>query len=342
MASLFKRRKKSGGYTWYVTFFRDGKAQMRSTGTSDKHLAKEILGKIATNNIRMAEGLDPVSEIVPIMLSEFVAVYLQERYRLNMAQSTISTDSYALNRLQHYTGDCRMTTINGDIVRRYRDHKLTYLKPTSVAIELRHLKAAFSWAVEKPGTKYLRANPFKQRGLIPSSVKPSVPPCLSPDEKQRFFDAIDDPEHKLMFQFMLLTGCRRGEVVKLCWEDFDLQKHLLIFQKTKSGQDRVIPISLELMQILVNLDRSKPKPFPYHPDWLTHLFKKYLRGSGIEKDFHLHCLRHTAATDLLRQRVPLIQIKEFLGHSSVKVTEIYTHALPEDMRQLAEALTCVG
>ncbi|MBU0518092.1 site-specific integrase [bacterium] len=157
-----------------------------------------------------------------------------------------------------------------------------------------------------------------------------------------FFAAIDNEDYKLLFQFLLLTGCRRGEAIKLAWDDIDLENKKIVFRQTKSGNDRVIPISLELMQIVMALDRIKSKPFPYHPDWLTHLFKKYLKRSGIEKDFHLHCLRHTAATDLVRQRIPLTQIKDFLGHSSVKVTEIYTHSLPEDLQQVAEALTCVG
>ncbi|TKJ41162.1 hypothetical protein CEE37_05710 [candidate division LCP-89 bacterium B3_LCP] len=75
---------------------------------------------------------------------------------------------------------------------------------------------------------------------------------------------------------------------------------------------------------------------------MTRQFKRYLVKSGIEKDLHLHNLRHTAASDLVRNGVHLTKIQKFLGHSSVKVTEIYTHVLPEDLREVAEALTCAG
>lgn len=342
MASLFKRKRKGGGYVYYVTYFLHGKPRMKSTGTADKKLAMEVLKKIQEDNVRISEGLEPVDKIEPVLLSEFIETYLQERKKMGKSHRTVTTDEYALKRLLDYTGDCTLTSITESAVRRYRDHKLQQLQPTSVAIEFRHLKGAFSWAVEKPGPKYLRNNPFKQKGLIPPSKKPTTPPCLSPEEKKQFLNAISETDHKLLFQFLLLTGCRRSEAICLHWEDIDLAQKKIVFRKTKSGKDRVLPISLELMQVIMALDRSKARPFPYHPDWLTHLFKKYLHRAGIEKDFHLHCLRHTAATDLVRRRIALTQIKDFLGHSSVKVTEIYTHSLPEDLREVAEVLTCVG
>jgi integrase len=302
----------------------------------------ELLKKREADITRIEQGLEPETKLEPMLLSEFIKVYLEERRRLGKAHRTITTDEYALKRLLDYAGDCALTTITDETVRRYRDHKLQQIKPASVAIEFRTLKAAFSWAVEKPGIKYLRKNPFKQKGLIPSSKDRKIPLCFSPEEKRRFLDAIDVPEHKLLFQFLLLTGCRRSEATQLEWDDIDLAQKQIVFRKTKSGKDRVAPISVELWQVIMALDRSKPRPFPYHPDWLTHLFKRHLRAAGIEKDFHLHRLRNTAASDLVRKRIPLTQIKEFLGHSSVKVTEIYTHALPEDLREVAEALTCAG
>jgi len=342
MAKLYKRYRKNGAYTWYVNFMQQGRFRMKSTGTSDKRLAQEMMRRIEEKEIRIKKGLEPTEEIKPVLLSEFTALYLEDRRRLAKAHRTITTDEYALKRLKNYTGDCALISINEITVRRYRDHLLKQIKPTSVAIEFRHLKAAFSWAAEQVGTRYIYRNPFRQKGLIPSSPKSSKPLCLSPEEKQRFLDVIDEDRYKHLFKFFLLTGCRRSEAVRLEWEDIELTNNKIIFRKTKSGKDRVVYIGLELMQTLKALNRSQLKPFPYHPDWITHLFKRYLRAVGIEKDFHLHCLRHTAASDLARKGFPLTHIKEFLGHSSIKVTEIYTHALPEEMRNMAESLTCLG
>lgn len=342
MATLFKRKKKDGGHVWYVTGYLIGKHFMRSTGTGDKKLAMEVLRKIEDDNVRIAEGLKPIEKITPILLSEFVKVYLADRERQGRAQRTISTDAYSLRRLLNFTGDCTLTSVTEDVVRRYREFKDKTIKPASASIELRALRAALNWAVEKPGEKYLRHNPFRQKHIIPSTEVKKIPLCLSPEEKVRFLRAIGDVTHVRLFKFFLLTGCRRGEAVNLKWSDIDFEQKQLTFRKTKTKKDRTVPINLELMQVLLSLDPSQPKPFSYGPDWVSHLFKRYLRKAGIQKNLHLHCLRHTAATDLVRQGVHLTKIQKFLGHSSVKVTEIYTHVLPEDLREVAEALSCVG
>ncbi len=225
---------------------------------------------------------------------------------------------------------------------KYRDHLLLRIKPTSAAIELRHMKASFSWAEEKAGIRYVYSNPFRQKGLMPSAPKSPIPKCLSPEEKQKFLDAIHEDKYKLVFKFFLLTGCRRGEATKLEWDDIDLNDMVITFWQTKSGRDRVIPINLELMQVIHALDRSQKKPFPYHPDWISHLFKRFLRVAGIDKPFSLHSLRHTCGSDMARKGIPVNQIKDFLGHSSLEVTQIYLHSLPEDLRNAADALSCLG
>jgi integrase/recombinase XerD len=300
------------------------------------------LRKIETDLLRARKGLGPSEEVIPILLSEFTGVYSQERQKVGKAPRTLTTDGYALGRLLNYTGDCALTSITPEVALRYRDFKLESVKPTSASIELRTLRAAFHWAAEKPGIKYLYANPFRQKGMIPRSDGRTIPMILTPEEKARFLAAIEDTEHRQLFQFFLLTGCRRSEAANLKWADLDLEQKQVTFRKAKMRKDRTLPINLELMQIILTLDRSQPKPFRYGLDWTTHLFKRYMRKAKIEKDLHLHCLRHTAASDLVRKGVHLTKIQKFLGHSSVKVTEIYTHVLPEDLREAAEVLTCLG
>jgi hypothetical protein len=59
--------------------------------------------------------------------------------------------------------------------------------------------------------------------------------------------------------------------------------------------------------------------------------------AGIE-DFHLHDLRHTRAAWLAQAGVPLAQIRDLLGHSTIKVTERYAHLAPENARGTVEVL----
>lgn len=342
MASLYRRRKKDGHWVWHVAYYLNGKHHTQSTGTADKRLAQEVLRKIEEDNLRVKQGLQEPDRLEPVMLSEFLRIYQENRQRQGKAPRTLSTDAYALERLKAFTGDCALVKITPELARKYQEHLLGKVKPASASVELRSLKAAFNWAAEKVGAKYLRANPFRQKGLIPATEGRTLPLCLSPEEKAQFFAAIDEEEYRQLFQFILLTGCRRGEALNLSWTDIDLVRKQLTFRRTKTKKDRTIPINLELMQIILALDHRKPRPFPYHPDWVSHAFKNYLKKAEISRDLHLHCLRHTAASDMVRAGIHLTKIQKFLGHSSVKVTEIYTHVLPEDLREAAEVLTCTG
>ncbi|MBU0518093.1 phage integrase SAM-like domain-containing protein [bacterium] len=171
----------------YVSYMDQGKSRMKSTGTSNKKLAEKSRLEIEENQQRRKNGLEPVLKIESILLCDFIDIYLEDRKRLEKAHRTITTDEYALKRLMTYTGDVALNTIDDNLIRKYRDHKLQQIKPTSLAIELRTLKAAFSWAVGKPGKKYLRRNPFKQKDLTPATKNRKIPLCFSPEEKKHFF-----------------------------------------------------------------------------------------------------------------------------------------------------------
>lgn len=342
MATLQKRMKKKGGYTWHVSFYMRGKHHSRSTGTADKKLAVEILRKVEEEIVRAEMGLPPIDIITQIKLSEFIPIYLKERRARKKSENTVIADEFSLRNLLNVLGDLLLTAINENHVRQYRDFRVKRVKAGTINLELRHLKSAFNWAIEGVAEKYLRSNPFKQRDLFVKDEGVKIPRCLTPREKAAFFEAIDDPEHVKLFKFYLLTGCRRNEALELQWEDIDLEHLQIVFQKTKSRKSRIVPINMELMQVIMSLDREKKKPFDYNPQYATHFFKVYARQAGLKEDVHLHCLRHTAASDLVRAGVHPMQIQKLLGHSSIKITEVYVHVLPEDLRGAAERLTCLG
>lgn len=54
-------------------------------------------------------------------------------------------------------------------------------------------------------------------------------------------------------------------------------------------------------------------------------FRHALKAAGVNKDAHVHTLRHSYATPLLEARVNLRQIQHWLGHSSPLTTSVYTH-----------------
>ena len=55
-----------------------------------------------------------------------------------------------------------------------------------------------------------------------------------------------------------------------------------------------------------------------------------------EKEITIHCLRHSIATHLLEQGIPVEQVRIFLGHSQLETTQIYTHINQNQLRDLIE------
>ena len=75
--------------------------------------------------------------------------------------------------------------------------------------------------------------------------------------------------------------------------------------------------------------------FPFTTNYVSKKFKQAVRLAGADDKIHFHSLRHSFASDLVNKGVPLYHIKELLGHSSIAVTEIYSHP---DLESLHEAV----
>ena len=64
---------------------------------------------------------------------------------------------------------------------------------------------------------------------------------------------------------------------------------------------------------------------PIAPNYFTQCFKQFLRDNGL-REIRLHDLRHTCASVLVQNRVPLIEVQQWLGHSTLETTtDLYAH-----------------
>ncbi len=287
MASLYKRKKKGGKHTWYITHRQNGQFKMISTKTGDKKLAEELLRRFEADLVRIEQGLPARRKMKSTMLSDFIELYLADREKINRAKNTILVDRASFRNFMAYVGDVNLQTITPKLVRQYREHRSQKASIATVNMELQHLKTAFFWAMDCSSERYLAVNPFKQKELFLKDEEEYVPRCLTPPEKVAFFNTIDDPDHKRLMSFYLLTGCRRNEALNLDWDDNNMENRQILFRKTRAGKIRIIPIGIELMQIVMSLDRNAPKPFPFTPNHATHLFKKYVRNAGLKEDLYL-------------------------------------------------------
>jgi integrase len=169
----------------------------------------------------------------------------------------------------------------------------------------------------------------------------------------------------------MATGSRRGEVCSLQWTDVDWDRATLSVSRsleetkqglrvksTKSGRPRRFTIPAKVLDVLrdhqreqeehralygndyrhdLNLIFARPDGYYYSPDKLGTRIKAALRKAGLG-GLSLHSLRHSHASELLSQGVPITAISERLGHANAAITHsIYAHAMPADNQAAAMA-----
>ena len=149
-------------------------------------------------------------------------------------------------------------------------------------------------------------------------------------------------------ELALNTGCRKGELLNLKWENIDFSTRLLHLEETKSGEWQIVPINEEARKVLVRRMRLRDENCPNTPWVFFHLtsalntnvgdrvknvrkaFSTACRRAGID-NFHIHDLRHTFASSLVREGVPLYVVSKLLRHSSIQMTERYAHLAPDHL-----------
>ena len=155
------------------------------------------------------------------------------------------------------------------------------------------------------------------------------------------------PEAIAAIRLLILTGCRRGEVLGLRWDDVDLEAGELRLRDTKTGP-RVVPLSPAAVQLLAGLPRSGGN------QWVipgrkpgTHLVRlgnawRLLRKRAGLNDVRLHDLRHSFASSALALGESLPMIARLLGHRQIASTARYAHlartSVHEAAAQVADSL----
>lgn len=193
------------------------------------------------------------------------------------------------------------------------------------------------------------------------------------EELAQLLSALDG--EPLMFQCLIhlaiITGCRRGELVALEWKDIDFSSGTVTVSKsaymrtgepvgikdTKTHKSRKVAVSPYCLDMLRQLrteqleKRLKLGTAWKGDDWVfiqndgsimypsspTLMFNKFLKRKGLpHKKFH--ALRHTSATLSLVNGVNIKTVASRLGHSQMKTTDRYVHAIEEADRQASDVL----
>ena len=146
-------------------------------------------------------------------------------------------------------------------------------------------------------------------------------------------------------RLLMLTGCRRSEVLALRWTDVDLEAGELRLADAKTGP-RAVQLSPTAVRLLETVSRQKDSPwmFPgkdrdgrYSGDGLNHVWRT-VRSRAELDDVRLHDLRHSFASRALALGETLPVIGKLLGHSDIETTARYAHLARDSVHEAAERI----
>ncbi len=242
------------------------------------------------------------------------------------------------------------------------------LSPRSVRLAHQVLHLALDRAAD---WRLIARNPAAAKLDLPRLVRP-VMKTWTADEARRFLTATAGERHGVVWALMLSTGLRRGEVLGLRWEDFDLDAgRLAVTQtvvvasnkayvsepKTVAGR-RSVSLHPEMVEALRRRQAEQQEERALvgpawrenglvfttalgsliHPRNLARDFHAAVRRAGV-RSIRLHDLRHTAATLALTGGAHPKQVQEMLGHARVAITlDVYSHVNEQMHAETAEKI----
>ena len=152
------------------------------------------------------------------------------------------------------------------------------------------------------------------------------------------------PRHVAAIRLLLLTGCRKSEILTLRWSEYR-DGHLFL-RDSKTGP-RTVWLSDPARRVLDSLERTGRWVFPgprgdrpASKHWLDGFWWRLRAEAGLD-DVRLHDLRHSHASLALRQGETVLAIGRLLGHTDPETTLKYTHPADAAATEAAEALGAI-
>ena len=268
------------------------------------------------------------------------------------SQNTISSYLRDVTQFAEYLAEyhgCVLRSAKPDMVRAYMSWMQSRGKSAaSVTRFLASVKSFYNYLISRGD---LSANPAK--GISADRAERKYPEILTAKEVELFLDQPQCVDAKgfrdhAMLELLYATGIRVSELISLDLDDLNLAAGFIRCENR--GKERIIPLyhgaikalqdyvkdirpqlvadqNEEALFVNMNGERMSRQGF-----W--KIIKHYQEKAGIEKDITPHTLRHSFAVHLLENGADLRSIQEMLGHADISSTQIYTHVVKRQLKDI--------
>lgn len=295
-------------------------------------------------------------------IREIVGLYISS-HKNQWKLSTLETNTRRMSHICDYMGDKTLSDLTqGDLTGfcNYLDKLCNpHKKPRRVPYSARYKNQVITYfkAVCKYAETYLGESSRVASMLQPYRLesKPTMQ-FLTDDQFEEFIQYVDSPPHRALLTFLFNVGCRRGEALRLRFDDVDFNTRTIsitkawnkldlkdISPKTKSSV-RTIPINKKAfecvlkMKDLYHTGRVFGGKKPLSPVSIDRARDSALAHCNIPH-FRIHDLRHSFISNALMKGMPVTMVRKYVGHSSIKTTlDTYAHFTDKSLRNFIDSL----
>lgn len=366
----FGVRVAPGGTASYIVYYRTKEGRSRRlvigrVGTLTPDEARVIAGDKLKD---VAKGGDPSAERhrarrEALTITELADLYLAEgaAAKPNKKASSWTTDRSNIERhikpllgrklaasLTHddvvkFQRDVAAGKSKADIKTKKRGRAIVNGGPGTAARSLAVLAAMLEWAAH-PDRKLIPANPAKGVKLLKGGKGERF---LSETELAKLADALAamegedrlSPTATTAIRLLLLSGCRKSEILSLRWQWVDVERGVLRLPDSKTGA-KVVPLAAAAVKLLAELPRLSDYVLPAatgagHYTGLQKDWERVRARAGLT-GVRVHDLRHSFASFAVADGNSLYLIGKVLGHKQARTTEIYAHLADDPIRAVAD------
>lgn len=336
--------KRKDSADWWVSYIdSNGKRVRQATGTTNRKEAQALEAKWKLEAYKQQQWSEQPSHTFDELLLGYLKATQAEK------RST-ERDRRIARWLREYLGDRDLESLIANDVRGYIEwRRQSGVTNATINRELalwssatNYARTEWDWDIPNPVMGRRLREP---EGCIRWIARGEAQALIAVAEKK--------PKSPYLADFIRLalnTGCRSGEMLGLEWSRVDLQRRIFHLEDThtKTKRRRSVPLNEQARSALLNRARFRAERCPDSP-WVfcnptgqriasvKRSFTTACNRAGIA-DFRIHDMRHTCAAWMVQEGVSIYEVKELLGHSTIKMTERYAHLAPENIRDAVAVL----
>ena len=286
-------------------------------------------------------------------MADYIAAYqtylAQEKHA---SANTLSSYIRDLNQFRTWllgSGITDLRKVKKEVINEYLLHMTQIGKsPATVTRSTASIKSFYAYLLQSGAIK---ANPAKSVAAM--KVERKYPEILTNREVELFLEqpkCVDEKGFRdhAMLELLCATGIRVSELIGLNVEDVNLSAGFI--RCTSRGKERIVPLYHTAVKALEDYVRNiRPRIIADEEEHALFvnmngermsrqgfwkIIKYYQEKAEIDKDITPHTLRHSFAVHLLENGADLRSIQEMLGHADISSTQIYTHVVKKQLKDV--------